>query len=257
MRGFNIIVWAVVLTSCITFWMSVVSCATTTATPAVPQLLEQAKRDAIDFEHITPLLVAQAASEASYVANQWASAHVRPMPELADVVGGLPIVMTPQTRPRTGSEFLVNWLTRPVGAYPSGRLESWDPANHPGSPEDWPFPSIEVVNPGIRPDLSCALFLTLKEPGPAQPIPGGAGGMLQVPPDYVMVPQRVDHLQPWHRPGVPFEFVHNDRGQIMLRVTLPDRLDGLRVWCQLVVADTRVPAGCVSTAMVEINVGKL
>ena len=82
--------------------------------------------------------------------------------------------------------------------------------------------------------------------------------MLQVPPDYVLVPQRIlepGRIAPHNRPGVPFEFVQDEYGKVMLRLTIPYNINGLRVWCQLVVADTRVPAGCVSTPMVEINIG--
>ena len=79
--------------------------------------------------------------------------------------------------------------------------------------------------------------------------------MMQVPPDYVLVPERVEWIEPWNRPGVPFEFVQDGYGKIMLRLTIPYNVNGLRVWCQLLVADYRVPAGCVSTPMVEINIG--
>lgn len=247
MRYLYLCVSAVALTLFCLFW----SGCSTTPEPLMDRVLKQA----IDPTQISVPLAVRALTEASYAPSQFASVHIRPMPELPDVEGGLPIVMQPKMLPKTGTEFMVNWLTRPVGAYPSGQLPSWDPANHPGDPEDWPFPSIEVVHPDIRPNLPTALLLTLREPGPPQPIPGGGGGMLQVPPDYVMVPQRVDHLQPWHRPGVPFELVHNDRGQIMLRVTLPEKWAGISVWCQLLCTDTRVPSGCVSTPMVEIHIG--
>lgn len=80
--------------------------------------------------------------------------------------------------------------------------------------------------------------------------------MLQVPPDYVLLPTRVEDIDPSTRPGVPFEFVQDAEGVVMLRVTWPEVLVGMTVWCQLLVADDRVPAGCVSTPMLEIHVGK-
>ena len=82
--------------------------------------------------------------------------------------------------------------------------------------------------------------------------------MMQVPPDYVLVPDRIlepHNISPTNRPGVPFEFVQDEYGKMMLRLTVPYNINGLQVWCQLLVADYRVPAGCVSTPMIELNIG--
>lgn len=223
----------------------------------VPQPLKAIRAQALTREDFNLELVGRANREASYLPDQFASVHVRHMPELADVEGGLPVVVTPETRPLTNQEFILRWLTRAVATYPEGVEDSFDPAKRI-PPNYWTLPSIETHHPALRPDRACALLLTLNEPGPAQPIPGGEGAMLQVPPDYILVPERIlepHRIAPHNRPGVPFEFVQDEYGKMMLRLTIPYNINGLRVWCQLLVEDRRVPAGCVSTPMIEINIG--
>lgn len=225
--------------------------------PPTPTLLDTLASKAITRENVTPQIGLRAMSEASYLPDQFATAHVRPMPQLPEVDGGLPIVMTPTTRPITGQEFILRWLTRPVASYPEGVEDSFDPALRV-PPNYWTLPSIETYHPALRPDLPCALLITLDKPGEPQPIPGGEGAMLQVPPDYVLVPERIlepNRIAPHNRPGVPFEFVQDEYGKIMLRLTIPTNFNGINVWCQLLVADYRVPSGCVSTSMIELHVG--
>ena len=246
--------WLGLLAMCVAFWFGIVSCV---LPESVPQPLEEAQALALTREDFNLELVGRANREASYLPDQFATVHVHNMPELADVEGGLPVLLPPATRPLTGQEFILRWVTRYVASYPEGVEDSYDPAKRI-PPNYWTIPSIETYHPALRPDLPCALLLTLNEPGPPQPISGGRGGMLQVPPDYVLVPQRIlepDRIEPWNRPGVPFEFVQDQYGKIMLRLTIPYNINGLRVWCQLLVADYRVPCGSVSTPMIELNIG--
>lgn len=212
------------------------------------------RAQALTREDFNLELMGRANREASYLPDQFATVNIHNMPELADVDGGLPILLPPKTRPLTGQEFMLRWVTRAVASYPEGVEDSYDPANRV-PPNYWTMPSIEAYHPALRPDLPCALMLSLERPGPPQPIPGGAGAMMQVPPDYVLIPSKVEYIEPWNRPGVPFEFVQDGYGKMMLRITIPSNINGLQVWCQLLVADYRVPAGCVSTPMVEINIG--
>ncbi len=246
--------WSALLTVCCLFWVTVASCV---LPETVPQVLPQIAKQALTREDFNLELVARANREASYAPDQFASVHVHDMPELADVEGGLPILLPPATRPLTGQEFMLRWVTRAVASYPEGVPESYEPANRI-PPNWWTMPTLETHHPALRPDLPCALMITLEPPGPPAPIPNAAGAMMQVPPDYVLVPQRIlepHHIAPQNRPGVPFEFVQDEYGKIMLRLTIPYNVNGLRVWCQLLVADYRVPAGCVSTPMVELNIG--
>lgn len=254
MHAFILTAWSVCLCFLVLFWMSVVSCV---LPKPVPQPLEDIRAKALTREDFNLELVAQANREASYLPDQFATVTVHNMPELADVDGGLPVLIPPTTRPLTNQEFMLRWVTRHVAVYPEGVEDSYDPAKRI-PPNYWTIPSIETYHPALRPDLPCALLLTLTPPGPPQPIPNAAGAMMQVPPDYVLVPDRIvepDRIEPWNRPGVPFEFVQDGYGKMMLRLTIPYNINGLRVWCQLLVADYRVPAGVVSTPMIELNIG--
>lgn len=143
--------------------------------------------------------------------DRYASAIVRYPTSLANVEGGLPIVVPPTSRPIGDKPFTLGWTTRPT------------------APPD--FPSARV-----------ALLATLKPPPPAQPIPGGRGGMLQVPPDYVFMPDQV----PW---------LFRDGGRVRFDMTFLRQLAGLRVWVQLIVEDHRTPAGVTVAPMVELTVG--
>lgn len=247
-------VWSALLTLCLWFWVTVAACV---LPDQVPQPLESIRAMALTREDFNLELVGRANREASYLPDQFATVNVHHMPELADVDGGLPILLPSKTRPLTGQEFMLRWVTRAVATYPEGVEDSYDPAKRI-PPYYWTIPSIETSHPALRPDLPCALLLSLSPPGPPQPIPGGAGAMMQVPPDYVLVPDRIlepHNISPTNRPGVPFEFVQDEYGKIMLRLTIPYNINGLQVWCQLLVADYRVPAGCVSTPMIELKIG--
>lgn len=140
--------------------------------------------------------------------DQWASAIVRYPNSLANVHGGLPIV-TLRERPIAGKPFSIGWTTRPTAPFPNYRT---------------------------------ALLVTLKPPPAAQPLPGGRGGMLMVPPDYVFKAGQV----PW---------LTQDSGNVRFDMTFIPALAGLRVWLQLVVADSRVPSGATVSPMVELVVG--
>jgi hypothetical protein len=247
-------IWSALLTVCLCFWVTVAACV---LPEQVPQVLPELSKQALTREDFNLSLLARANREASYLPDQFASVHVHDMPELADVEGGLPILLPPATRPLTGQEFMLRWVTRAVAVYPEGVPESYDPANRI-PPDWWTIPTLETYHPALRPDLPCALLITLEQPSPPASIPGAAGAMMQVPPDYILVPDRIlepHKIAPHNRPGVPFEFVQDEYGKIMLRLTIPFNINGLRVWCQLLVADYRVPAGCVSTPMVELNIG--
>jgi len=222
-------------------------------TPYLKAMSESALTD----DDFGPMLAFQAYGEASFQSNQTARVVVSEMPQLADVDGELPILKPPTTLPIAGSEFILEWLTRPSATYPQSVIDSFDPSKR-DPPNFWTIPSIETYHPSIRPDRACALFISLSKPGEPKPIPGSNGSLLQVPPRYVLVPKRIvdpDKIAPWNRPGVPFEFVQDEYGKIMLRITIPEMMDGLTLWMQLVVEDRRVASGCVSTPMIEMHVG--
>ena len=250
----QLVFWSCAMTFCVLFWVAVVGCVAGPQTPPPPQPLQEARAAALTREDFNLELVGRANREASYLPGQFATVNVYPMPSLADVEGGLPILQRPASRPIIGQEFILSWLTRAVATYPEGVPDSYDPAKRV-PPGHWTLPSIETHRPALRPDRMCALLISLEKPGPPQPIPGAAGAMLQVPPRYVLMPDRIDNIEPWNRPGVPFEFVQDGYGQIMLRLQVPNNINGLRVWCQLLVEDRRVPAGCVSTPMIELHIG--
>lgn len=214
--------WSCTLTFCALFWVSVVGCISTTMRD-VPNVMMQLKRDAITPEQMTPLLGVSMLPEVEFTTGRFGSVHVHHMPEVADLDGGLPIMQRPIVRPIVNRPWTMAWVTN-------------------------------YVEP--RPDVQTALLVSLKPPGDPQPIYGSNGSMLQVPPNYVLVPKRVEDEELGDRPPVPFEFVQNQQGVVMLRVRWPEVLVGMTVWCQLLVADDRVPAGCVSTPMLEIHVGE-
>jgi len=211
-------------------WISVIGCVVGELEPE-PPLLERVRSQAITQENATPMLAARVMSDADMSPTTPASVHIRHAAQLPNVAGGLPITCGARTRPRTGRTWTCNWLTQAVASYPEG-----------------------IAGPALRPDLPTALLVTLRPPPEPQAIPGGLGGMLQVPPDYVLVPERVPSLE--GRPARVLDLVQDDRGQVRLTVRWPAELAGLSVWCQLLVADGRVPAGCVPTPMVEIHVGR-
>ena len=80
--------------------------------------------------------------------------------QLADVLGGLPIVVPPDTRPMVGVPFTVGWTTRPTASFPNRRT---------------------------------ALVVSLRPPPEPALIPGGGGGTLMLHPDFVFEPNKV----PW------------------------------------------------------------
>lgn len=260
MRYHLLLFWTVLFTVCVLFWVSVVGCAMRNDErregEGSPQLLAKLQEQALTEDDVGVVLAARVMREASYLPDQYAHARLHHMPQLADVEGGLPVVAGALERPVPGTEWIVGWLTRAVASYPPGVPERFDPANYI-PPNFWKLPSLATYYPALRPDRACALLVTLEKPGEPQPIPGAGGAMLQVPPDYVLVPERVEHIAPWNRPNVPFEFVQNAYGQTMLRITWPSAANGISMWCQLLVEDRRVPAGVVSTPMIEINVGRL
>lgn len=217
----HLLFWSCTLAYCVIFWVSVVGCVSTQLRDT-PNVMAQLRRDAITPAEMTPLLGVKMLPEVRFSAEPFGSAHVHHMPKLADVSGGLPIMQQPQSRPVAGRTWRAAWLT-------------------------------SYVEP--RPDRQTALLVSLRPPGDPQPILGAGGAMMQVPPDYVLVPARVTDADLGDRPVVPFEFVQNERGQVLLRIIWPDMLRGATIWCQLLVADDRVPAGCVSTPMLEIHVG--
>lgn len=197
-------------------WMlaGVAACA------APPQVLDDLTKRAVT-EETRPAAVLRAMSEASYAVGQPASVHVRHMPDLADVDGGLPVVMIPDRLPVAGRTFQLVWASRAV-------------------------PDVR----GKRPSPSCALVATLTQPGPPAYIPGARGAMLQVRPDFVFVPQRVEQASV---AGPAFQQTAD--GIVLLRFDVPPSFDGITAWCQLLLADDRVPAGCVSTPMIELHFG--
>lgn len=118
--------------------------------------------DGLTRSATTGLLIPDTGTRAVTLARE-TTAHVaiRHMPYLADVAGGLPIVIPPATRPIAGQPFTIAWTTRPSA----------------------PFPAAPV-----------ALFVSFTPPGDAKPIPNARGGMLQVPPQLVFKPGQVDWL---------------------------------------------------------------
>ena len=217
---------AIVAAACA--WAGVIAAAAAlSGCSSVPQPLDEARARALQPADLTPALAVRAQAEAAYTHEQRASVHVRPMPSLPDVVGGLPVVVPPDRLPVAGRRWSVGWVTRPV-----------------------------ADKKGRRPDRAAALLVTLRPPGPPQLVPGGRGVMLQVPPDYVLTPTRVDELSDPSDPSVPFAFEQDGDGRVRLALWLPPQLVGLSAWMQLLVADERVAAGCVSTPVVELHVGE-
>lgn len=217
--------------------------------PAEP-MLEKLRARALTEDDATPALALRALAEADFAPTPAATVALRYPPQFADVAGGLPVVVDWRRRPVVGSAWSCAWLTQYVPSYPEG-AEGYTS----GPFGFWKVPAIGTARPKLRPDRACALLVTLRPPPEPQPIPGGAGGMLQVPPDYVLVPDRVGELEAQARPGRVIDFVQDNRGRMRLYVTWPRELAGLSVWLQLLVADPRVPAGCVPTPALELHVG--
>lgn len=208
---------------CVMFWIGVAGCVLQSEEP-VPQPLEELEQRALGREDLTLALGSQLLVETDLHPVRFGSVRVCNMPQLAEVVGGLPVAQRPTERPVAGQRWHQRWLTR-------------------------------YVQP--RPSLRTALLVSLRPPGEPQPIPGARGAMLQVRPDYVLVPDRVENVSGPELRGQPVRFVQDADGQVELGVFFPSFLDGLTVWCQLLVEDPRVAAGCVSTPMLEIHVGAL
>lgn len=213
--------WSALLTLCVLFWVTVTGCVWSDAD--TPTVFDDLTSAAVHQEDVSPLLALRFMKAAQDQPSQPATVHVRHMPELASVKGGLPIVGKPTTRPIPGEPFVLHWMTRAVPP---------------------------------RPNLSTALLISLDEPEAAQPIPGARGSMLQVPPDFVLIPDRVGSFDD-DNGGLagPFRFVQDSHGAVVLQMTWPSQLAGITVWCQLLVEDNRVAAGCVSTPMVVVRVG--
>lgn len=211
------------LLGCVLFWVGVAGCVLQAEKP-VPRPLEELEQRALGHEDMTLGLGAQLLAETNLQPTRHAAVRVCNMPELAEVSGGLPVAMRPAERPVAGRRWHQRWVTR-------------------------------YVPP--RPSLKTALLVSLRPPGPPQMIPGARGAMLQVRPDYVLVPEPVESVDGSELRGLPVRLVQGADGQVELGVFFPSFLDGLTVWCQLLVEDPRVAAGCVSTPMLEIHVGAL
>ena len=217
------------------------------ATPE-PTLLDAVAEDGLESRDLNLALGLRAAAQAEFLGND-PHAHVRTVypASVPDVEGGLPVVLYHFERPVVGSTFAIYWLSQYVSRGSLGNyVEGFAPP--------WRVPS-PMALVGDRPDRTCALLVTLREPDEAAPIPGGRGGILQVPPDFVLVPDRLPALPTTRRP-LPIDFAQDTAGKVRLWLTLPEQLRGLRVWVQLLMADDRVEAGCVPTPMVELTIGK-
>jgi hypothetical protein len=138
-------------------------------------------------------------------------AKVHYAPSIAQVAGGLPIVIV-STRPVAGQPFRAGFTTRPTA-----------PLVH--SPT--------------------AMLLTFTKPGEPVLIPGGLGGMLMVP----IIPSTTIVVPTNGTPVTQFG------GEVEISITFPASLVGLRMWTQLLVADTRTPAGLTVSPMLEMVVG--
>jgi hypothetical protein len=230
MMRWQLLAWSALLCACIVFWVSVVGCVVGCAVPAAT-MLDDLRSQAVDPRDPAPMVWMAALADAEMAAGQPASVRIVHAPQIADVAGGLPWVVC-HDRPVTGSVWRCDWLTQYVASYPDG-----------------------IGGDMVRPDRAVALLVTLRPPPPPQPIPGGAGGMLQVPPDFVLVPDRLESLPADMRPDRVFDFVQDASGRIVLYVRWPLAWDGLRVSAQLLVADDRVASGCVPTSMVDLHIG--
>jgi len=172
-----------------------------------PSYFEQlAAKASADF----PPLVALRASLVAPLRPRPA-AIIRYPDSIANVPGGLPIVVPPRAGPVAGQPFRLGWTTRPTASFPYAR--------------------------------TVLLATTTKPTAKPAAIPGGAGAVLQVPPDYVLVTG-----------SAPWLTSHED-GHVELGITFVPALAGLRLWVQLVVEDARTPAGVTVAPMVELVVG--
>lgn len=192
--------------------------------------------------------------------NIFATSHIRYPSSFADVSGGLPCIVKPDTRPLINSTFTINWVTEWLPSYPEGGADGYSTAPPHIVLEDdtavgyWTVPSIRTLQPAVRPDKACALFVSIKKPNPA-PIPGGKGAILQCPPTYVFVPERKEHFPYSMDEGKFVQFEQDYDGRIRIMIKCLPIMNGLTLYCQLVVADNRVDAGFIPTPMIEINIG--
>lgn len=146
-------------------------------------------------------------------------AVVRHAPKLANVAGGLPLVAGFDGIPRADRPWRAQWSTRPTPAYAEGAAT---------------FPNVRT-----------ALLVTFKPPPTPSALPGGAGGMLMVPPDLVLIAN--DPRSPW--------LTDDGAGLVSLHYTFTEQVVGLRLWMQLVVADSRVPGGATTSPLLVLVIG--
>lgn len=92
-----------------------------------------------------------------------------------------------------------------------------------------------------RTNRTCVLVASQRPAAPGA-IPGGAGGQLLVHPDLVLAP----------RPG---SFLTQTDGIVQLELVWPETSVGARWFVQMLVADSRTPAGVTVSPMLELQVG--
>jgi len=195
--------WVVLAIAACSLWTTLAPSPEPPATSYFDQLAANATED---FALALPMQVSAAALLRSRPA-----AIIRYPNSIAKVSGGLPIVVPPEAGPVAGQPFRLGWTTRPTARFPYAR--------------------------------TALLASTNKPPVEPPEIPGGLGAVLQVPPDYVLVPG----VAPW--------LTSHEDGHLELNITFVPELAGLRLWVQLVVEDARTPAGVTVTPMVELVVG--
>ena len=209
------------------------------------------KEEDIDIALATEFYLSSEFDEPNENGDVFATFHVRYPTSFANVSGGLPCIVKPTSRPLVNSVFRVNWVTEWVPSFPEGGAEDYTtgPEGH------WTVPSIRTLQPTVRPDKQTALFVSVNPPSGGSPIPGGEGAVLQCPPDYVLVPDRMEHLPSSMDEGKFIQFNQDYNGRIQLFVRCDPIMNGLNVWIQLVVADRRVDVGLLPTPMLEIHIG--
>jgi len=204
----------------------------------------------VDLAFVTSAYLGSEFQEEDENGDIFATYHIRYPKSFANVDGGLPCVLSPDVRPLVGSVFKLHWLTEFIPSYPEGGADGYTT----GPNGFWKTPHIRTLQPAVRPNKNCALFVSIKKPVPA-PIPGGKGAILQCPPNYVFAPERVELLSSSITPGKFVQFEQDYQGKIQIFFRCLPIMKGLTLYCQLVVADNRVDAGFIPTPMVEINIG--